>query len=79
MENKYFCHIIASYVKMFIVSFSLNDITLNGIIEQPDLFDTLCRFRIYKYVIIYNIEKMFRKILINSNQTYCIVKYFMEE
>lgn len=47
---------------------SLNDVMLKGFTVQPDLFDILCRFRIFKYVITADIEKMYRMIKINPSQ-----------
>lgn len=51
---------------------SLNDIMLKGYQVQPDLFDILCRFRSYKYVLTADIEKMYRQILINPSQTFLL-------
>lgn len=50
--------------------YSLNDILLKGFIDQPELFDILCRFRMFNFVIICDIEKMFRKIFVNPEQTF---------
>lgn len=47
---------------------SLNDIMLKGFPVQPELFDILCRFRTYKYVITTDIEKMYRQVKINPDQ-----------
>lgn len=44
---------------------SLNDIMLKGFPVQPELFDILCRFRTFKYVLIADVQKMYRQILIN--------------
>lgn len=49
---------------------SLNDILLKGYTVQPELFDILCRFRCYMYVLIADIQKMFRQIRINPSQTH---------
>lgn len=51
---------------------SLNDITLKGYQVQPDLYDILCRFRSYKFVLTCDIEKMYRQILINPTQTFLL-------
>lgn len=47
---------------------SLNDIMYKGFTVQPDLFDILCRFRMYKYVFTADIQKMYRMIVINPKQ-----------
>lgn len=49
---------------------SLNDILLKGFTVQPDLFDIICRFRCFIYVLIADIQKMYRQIKINPSQTY---------
>lgn len=36
---------------------SLNDLMLKGYPVQPDLFDILCRFRFYRYVLVTDIKK----------------------
>lgn len=46
---------------------SLNDILLNGPVIQNELFDILLIFRTYLYVLITDIKKMFRQILINQH------------
>ncbi|XP_072400337.1 uncharacterized protein [Diabrotica undecimpunctata] len=51
---------------------SLNDIMLKGYTVQPDLFEILIRFRLYKYTLIADIEKMFRQIKINPKQTFLL-------
>lgn len=51
---------------------SLNDVTLKGFQVQPDLYDILLRFRSFKYVLTSDIEKMFRQIKINPNQTFLL-------
>lgn len=42
--------------------YSLNDRCLNGPTIQPDLFDTLIRWRTYKIALVTDIEKMYRQI-----------------
>lgn len=49
---------------------SLNDILLKGFKVQPDLFDILCRFRSAPYVFICDIEKMYRQVKVNPDQTF---------
>ncbi|XP_030757297.1 uncharacterized protein LOC115883123 [Sitophilus oryzae] len=49
---------------------SLNDITLKGFSVQPELFDILCRFRTYGFVIIADIQKMYRMIQVNPKHTF---------
>lgn len=49
---------------------SLNDITLKGFPVQSNLFDILLRFRARNYVLIADIQKMYRNIQINPNQTF---------
>lgn len=51
-------------------NYSLNDIMLKGPTNQPELFDILCRFRTYQFVLSADIEKMFRQILINPEQRF---------
>ncbi|XP_072389402.1 uncharacterized protein [Diabrotica undecimpunctata] len=51
---------------------SLNDIMLKGYTVQPDLFEILIRFRLFKYTLIADIEKMFRQIRINPKQTFLL-------
>ncbi|XP_050313689.1 uncharacterized protein LOC126748481 [Anthonomus grandis grandis] len=48
---------------------SINDIMHKGYQVQPELFDIICRFRTYKYVLTCDIEKMYRQIQINPSQT----------
>lgn len=43
---------------------SLNDEMYKGPTVQPELFDIVCRFRTFKYVMITNIIKMYRQVLI---------------
>lgn len=50
--------------------YSLNDIMLKGFTVQPELFDILCRFRFSKFVLIADIEKMYRQVRINPSQTF---------
>lgn len=50
--------------------YSLNDICLKGRVVQPELFDILCRFRIFKFVLVADIKKMYRMIRVNRNQTF---------
>lgn len=47
---------------------SVNDVMLNGPVVQGELFDILILFRTYLFTLICDIEKMFRCILINSDQ-----------
>lgn len=49
---------------------SLNDIMLKGFLVQPELYDILCRFRSFPYVLLCDIEKMYRQIRINPKQTF---------
>ncbi|XP_056637704.1 uncharacterized protein LOC130445841 [Diorhabda sublineata] len=49
---------------------SLNDITLKGYQVQPDLFDILCRFRLNKFTITSDVQKMFRQISINTEHRF---------
>lgn len=51
---------------------SLNDIMWKGYQVQPNLFDILCRFRTFRYVFTADIEKMFRQIIINPQQTFLL-------
>lgn len=50
--------------------FSLNDLTSKGYQVQDNLFDILCRFRCYKYVLCADIKMMYRFIDINPMQRY---------
>jgi hypothetical protein len=52
--------------------YSLNDIALKGFQVQPDLYDILCRFRSFKYVLTTDIEKMYRQIEINPNHRFLL-------
>ncbi|KAL0832417.1 hypothetical protein ABMA28_000654 [Loxostege sticticalis] len=47
---------------------SFNDIQLVGPRVQDDLFDILIRFRFYKIVLIADIEKMYRQIIVDTEQ-----------
>lgn len=49
---------------------SLNDICLKGFQVQPELFDILCRFRLSRFVITADIEKMYRQIKINPQHAF---------
>lgn len=51
---------------------SLNDIMLKGYQVQPNLFDILCRFRSFKFVLTSDIQKMYRQIRINPDQTFLL-------
>lgn len=51
-------------------NFSLNDITLKGYRVQPEIVDILCRFRSFKYVLIVDIEKMYRQIKVDPSQLF---------
>lgn len=44
---------------------SLNDMMFKGPTVQPDLFDIVCRFRTFKYVLTSDIVKMYRQVQIN--------------
>lgn len=48
---------------------SLNDALYVGPVVQDDLFSILVRFRTYKYVITADINKMYRRILVDPQQT----------
>lgn len=50
--------------------YSLNDILLKGPQVQSELFDILCRFRTFKFVLVTDIEKMYRQVRINPVHTY---------
>lgn len=52
--------------------YSLNEVMLKGYQVQPDLFEILCRFRSYKFVLTSDIQKMFRQIKVNPKQTYLL-------
>lgn len=45
--------------------YSLNDLCLKGYQVQPELYDILCSFRTFSYVLTADIEKMFRQIRVN--------------
>lgn len=47
--------------------FSLNDRLLVGPTIQPELFDTLLKWRLFKYAISGDIEKMYRQIYVNPH------------
>jgi hypothetical protein len=47
---------------------SLNDIQYTGPIIQEELFNILLRFRMYKYVLSADVEKMYRQVLITPSQ-----------
>lgn len=47
---------------------SLNDTMLVGPTLQPELFETLTRFRFYKYALSADIAKMYRQILVTESQ-----------
>ena len=46
---------------------SLNDVLMNGPTIQDKLFEHLLRFRTYVYVLIADIEKMYRQIVIHPD------------
>lgn len=48
---------------------SLNEIQHTGPVLQPDLYITLIRFRQYNFVVVGDIEKMYRMCLLNQEQT----------
>ncbi|XP_050298577.1 uncharacterized protein LOC126737642 [Anthonomus grandis grandis] len=49
---------------------SLNDVMHKGYTVQPELFDILLRFRSFKFALTSDIEKMYRQVRVNPNQTY---------
>lgn len=49
---------------------SLNDVLLKGFPVQPDLFDILCRFRCFMYVLLTDIQKMYRQVRVNPSQNH---------
>lgn len=49
---------------------SLNDVTLKGYQVQPELYDTLLRFRGDRYVLTCDIEKMYRRVKMNPEHTF---------
>lgn len=51
---------------------SLNQITYKGYQVQPNLFDILVRFRTYPYVLTCDIQKAYRQIRINPDQTFLL-------
>ncbi|XP_072379162.1 uncharacterized protein [Diabrotica undecimpunctata] len=53
-------------------SCSLNDILLKGPTLQPELFDILLRFRLYSFVFTTDIQKMYRQVKINPDQTFLL-------
>lgn len=48
---------------------SLNDVLMIGPVVQQDLLTILMRFRTFRYVLVADIIKMYRQILIDSSQT----------
>ncbi|XP_066153587.1 uncharacterized protein [Euwallacea fornicatus] len=50
--------------------YSLNDICHKGFQVQPDLYDILCRFRSFNFVLVCDIEKMYRQIRVNPQQCF---------
>lgn len=52
--------------------YALNDLMLKGYQVQPELYDILCRVRSFKFVLVCDIEKMFRQIKINPAQTFLL-------
>lgn len=48
---------------------SLNDSMMVGPVVQEDLFSILLRFRTFKYVLVADITKMYRQILLHPSQT----------
>ncbi|XP_050309035.1 uncharacterized protein LOC126745307 [Anthonomus grandis grandis] len=50
--------------------YSLNDVTLKGFTVQPELYDILCRFRTFRYVLTTDIEKMYRQVSINPEHRF---------
>lgn len=50
--------------------YSLNDLLLKGPTVQAELFDIICRFRCFEFVITADIQKMYRQVKINPNQVY---------
>ncbi|KAJ8976397.1 hypothetical protein NQ317_003947 [Molorchus minor] len=49
---------------------SLNDIMHKGYTVQPELVDILCRFRLFKFVLISDIQKMYRQVKVNPSQLF---------
>ncbi|XP_055623647.1 uncharacterized protein LOC129767058 [Toxorhynchites rutilus septentrionalis] len=54
---------------------SLNDVLMTGPMIQQDTFNILLRFRFPKYVLIADLEKMFRQILVH--ETDCQLQYIL--
>lgn len=52
--------------------FSLNDLMLKRYQVQPDLYDILGRVRSFQFVLVCDIEKMFRQIRVNPDQTFLL-------
>lgn len=86
-ENKYFLphHCVfkedSSSTKLRVVfdasmkttsGISLNDIFLKGYTVQPELFDIICRFRLFKFVLVADIKKMYRQMEINPSQRFLL-------
>lgn len=46
---------------------SLNDVLMVGPVIQQDLFSILLRFRGFKYVLVADIAKMYRQVLVQNN------------
>lgn len=49
---------------------SLNDITLKGFQVQSDMYDILCRFRIFTFVLTADIKKVYRQVKINPENNF---------
>lgn len=49
---------------------SLNDIMFKGFPVQPELFDILCMFRMFKFTVVADIQKMYRQISVNPSQRF---------
>ncbi|KAH1021632.1 hypothetical protein HUJ04_011125 [Dendroctonus ponderosae] len=50
--------------------YSLNDLLLKGPQVQAELFDILCRFRTFKFVLVADIEKMYRQVRVDPGHVY---------